>query len=205
MLNALDAAGHPYVMSGAKQAFVKAGTADWFVDGIRRYYHRLDVVEDLTAVDDEVMKFAMITDIDPELVAADVLAEVGDVMAVVISGPRDLDLNQHGVNKAAGLGLLLERWGVDWADVVSFGDGGNDVELLAASGRGFAMARARDELVAVATHRAGSNAEDGVLDVIEELLSCGAGAGHPRVAGASPLSGQSNITMLLKTHLVTQA
>lgn len=169
-LNALIALGHPFVMSGTERAYVPATAPDWFVDGMRRYYHRLDVVEDLTALDVDVMKFSMITDTDPVVVARDVAAQVGGVLDVVVSGPRDMDMNQPGVHKARGLGLLLDRWGVSWADVVSFGDGGNDVELVKAAGRGYAMGNAREALVAVASHRAGTNDQDGVLEVIEELL-----------------------------------
>lgn len=170
VINALDAVGFPYVMSGTERAFVRADAPAHFVDQVRRYYHRLEVVSDLTSLDVQVMKFAMITDADPDEVASRIGDEIGDVMSVVVSGPRDLDLNQPGVNKAFGLGLLLDRWGVSWEDVVAFGDGGNDVELLQAAGRGYAMETARDELVAVASHRAGSNAEDGVLTLLEELL-----------------------------------
>ncbi|MDO5676590.1 MAG: Cof-type HAD-IIB family hydrolase [Propionibacteriaceae bacterium] len=171
VIRSLTALGHPFVMSGTEGAFVPATAPEWFVDGMRRYYHRLDVAEDLLALDVDVMKFSMITDTDVVEVARQVSEEVGDVLNVVISGPRDMDMNQPGIHKAHGLGLLLDRWGVDWKDVVSFGDGGNDVELLAASGRGYALEGARDSLVEVATHRAGSNANDAVLDVIEELLS----------------------------------
>ncbi|AQP46017.1 Cof-type HAD-IIB family hydrolase [Tessaracoccus flavus] len=170
VINALDAVGFPYVMSGTECAFVRADAPPHFVDLVRRYYHRLEVVSDLRDLDVEVMKFAMITDVDPDEVATRIEGEVGDVMSVVVSGPRDLDLNQPGVTKAFGLGLLLDRWGVSWDDVVAFGDGGNDVELLQAAGRGYAMEGARDELVAVASHRTGRNTDDAVLTLIEEIL-----------------------------------
>lgn len=171
VIRTLTVLGHPYVMSGTERAFVPANAPEWFVDGMRRYYHRLDLVEDLAALDVDVMKFSMITDADVVEVARQIKGEIGDVLNVVVSGPRDMDMNQPNTHKAYGLGLLLEKWGVAWQDVVSFGDGGNDVEMLAASGRGYALEGARDSLVEVASHRAGSNANDAVLDVIEELLS----------------------------------
>lgn len=171
VVDSLLALGHPFVMSGTQRAFVPHTAPGWFVDGMRRYYHRLDLVADFDQLDVDVMKFSMITDTDPVVVAGQVAAEIGDVLNVVVSGPRDMDMNQPGIHKAHGLGLLLDRWGVPWSEVVSFGDGGNDVELLAASGRGYAVESARESLVAVASHRAGSNADDAVLDVIEDLLS----------------------------------
>lgn len=171
VIRSLTALGHPFVMSGTECAYVPATAPDWFVDGMRRYYHRLELADDLTQLDVDVMKFSMITDAPVEEVARQIRAEIGDVLNVVISGPRDMDMNQPDTHKAYGLGLLLDRWGVDWKDVISFGDGGNDVELLAASGRGYAVEGARDSLVAVATHRAGSNSDDAVLAVLEEVLA----------------------------------
>lgn len=167
---ALRGSGHPFVMSGTECAYVPSDAPEWFVNGMRRYYRQLELADDLTELEVDVMKFSMITDTDVSTVAREIDEKIGEVLNVVISGPRDMDMNQPGVHKAHGLGLLLERWGVGWADVVAFGDGGNDTEMLAAAGRGYAMEGARESVVAVATHRAGSNADDAVLDVIEELL-----------------------------------
>lgn len=172
VLAALERLGYPYLSCGQSQGYVRDDIPAWGHDYFSRYYHRLARVPDLLAVGEPVMKFALVTGGDDPRRAAEVLAaEVGDLVVPAVSGAADVDLNAPGWHKAAGLEVLLSRWGVPWADVVAFGDSGNDVELVAASGRGYAMAEARSELIAVATHRSPGNDSDGVLEVLEELLA----------------------------------
>lgn len=172
VLEVLERQGHPYVTCGQKQAYLKESIPAWGQQYFSRFYHRLAVVSDPGALDDPVMKFALVTrGVDPVPVAEALGAELGHLVVPAISGPLDIDLNAPGWHKAAGLEVLLHRWGVRWDEVVAFGDSGNDLELVAAAGRGYAMAEARPELVAVATHRAPDNDADGVLTVIEKLLA----------------------------------
>ncbi len=171
VLAALERLGHPYVTCGQRQGYVRDDIPDWGHEYFGRFYHQLAKVPDLLAVDDTVMKFALVTgDADPVPIAAALAAELGELVVPAISGPVDVDLNAPGWHKAAGLEVLLDRWGIDWDGVVAFGDSGNDLELVAAAGRGYAMAEAREELIAIAGHRAPDNDADGVLTVLEDLL-----------------------------------
>ena len=61
-----------------------------------------------------------------------------------------LDIAPAGVNKATGVAGVAERLGVEPADVLAFGDGRNDIEMLTWAGRGVAMAEAPEEVKAVA-------------------------------------------------------
>ena len=76
-----------------------------------------------------------------------------------------------GVSKSAALHLLVERWGLDMAHVVAFGDDTNDLEMIQDAGMGVAMANAVPELKAVANRVTLSNDEDGVAVVVAELLA----------------------------------
>lgn len=55
-------------------------------------------------------------------------------------------------------------------EVVTFGDGGNDVEMLQYAGFGFAMANAPDRIKEIAKYQADSNNDSGVLNVIDKIL-----------------------------------
>ena len=50
---------------------------------------------------------------------------------------------------------------------------GDDLEMLRAADRSYAMADAHPDVAAVARHRAPSNAEAGVVSVLERLLAVG--------------------------------
>ncbi len=61
-----------------------------------------------------------------------------------------LDIAPQGVNKATALAEVAAGLGVAAADVLAFGDGRNDIEMLAWAGRGIAIGDAPDEVRAVA-------------------------------------------------------
>lgn len=115
----------------------------------------------------------------PDL-TVDQLAEVAAglpsarLVHVTSSGAGMLEISAAGVTKSAGLGMLAEHLGMTRADVMAFGDGDNDVEMLEWAGRSWAVANAVPAARAAAGAIAPSNAEDGVAQVIESLLEeCG--------------------------------
>ena len=89
----------------------------------------------------------------------------------VITGYGSIDLIMPGVHKANGLRILQQRWGIEDHEVVAFGDSGNDIEMLQHAGFGFAMANAREDVKAVASHHAPHNNEEGVLQIIDKVLN----------------------------------
>lgn len=75
-----------------------------------------------------------------------------------------------GDNKAVGLEALTAHLGVTAADTIAFGDGTNDLEMLAWAGTGVAMANSADVALAQADVVTGSVDEDGVAEFLEPLL-----------------------------------
>lgn len=73
-----------------------------------------------------------------------------------------LDIAPVGVDKASGLARVAGELGVDARDVLSIGDGRNDLEMLAWSGRGVAMGQAIEEVRAAADAVTAQVADDGV-------------------------------------------
>ena len=71
------------------------------------------------------------------------------------------------MTKALGVAYLAELLGVDQADVITFGDMPNDIEMLQWAGRGIAMGNARPEVKQTSDHVTTTNDEAGVADVLE--------------------------------------
>jgi FMN hydrolase / 5-amino-6-(5-phospho-D-ribitylamino)uracil phosphatase len=135
------------------------------------YYHRLELVDNFDNLDDTFLKFGLnLPDrLVPEVQKA--LHEgVGDMMTAVTTGHGNIDLIIPGVHKANGLRILQERWGIADSEVVTFGDSGNDLEMLRQAGFGFAMQNACEAAIEAANHRAPHNNEEGVLQVIDKVL-----------------------------------
>ena len=76
-----------------------------------------------------------------------------------------------GVSKALALEELVARWGLTMEEVIAFGDDQIDIEMLVKCGTGVAMGNASPEVRAIADIVTGTNDEDGVAQVLEQLVA----------------------------------
>ena len=81
-----------------------------------------------------------------------------------------------GDNKAVGLDALTAHLGVTAADTMAFGDGANDLEMLAWVGTGVAMANSADVTLEQADVVTASVEDDGVAVFLEQLLAAEQGS-----------------------------
>lgn len=129
---------------------------------------------------------------DPEELLADVIGKTGKLivlhfeekrarelerifreqsnLGVVYSEFGHIDLANRGLTKLSGLKMVMEMYGVRRGQVMAFGDGENDVEMISYAGFGVAMANACQDAKRAADYIAPSNDEDGVAETIEKFL-----------------------------------
>ncbi|MBF6638409.1 HAD family hydrolase [Rouxiella silvae] len=160
------------VICGKDSAYILASQPDAFYQKMQNYYHRLKKIESYQEIDDTIFKFA--TNIDDHHLANFMTSldkALGHIITPVSSGHGSADLIIPGRHKANGLRMLQEIWGIDDSEVVTFGDGGNDVEMLKQAGYGFAMANAMPAAKAAASYSTVSNNEEGVLKIIDNVLA----------------------------------
>lgn len=79
------------------------------------------------------------------------------------------DLTARGVNKALGLERIAQYAGIDIADTMAFGDGGNDIAIVKAAGIGVAMGNAGSELKEVASYITSSVDNDGIRNAMQHF------------------------------------
>ncbi|MDE0134507.1 MAG: Cof-type HAD-IIB family hydrolase [Acidimicrobiaceae bacterium] len=111
--------------------------------------------------------------------------------------PSGLDVAEiaaAGVSKSAGLEIICQRYGFDAADVLAFGDGLNDIDMLRWAGQAVAMSNAPDSVRDAADRVAPSNEDDGVAAVVEAMLAPEGGllAGRGGAFAAAPPGGRSD-------------
>lgn len=161
------------VMSCLNCAFVERGRMrEDFFEFMRMYYHRMEWVDNLRAISDPVLKFALSVPHEKTMTYYDeIRATLTTGLVPTSSGHGAIDLIVAGCHKASGLDKLAERWGIDPAECATFGDGGNDIEMLRWAGHGYAMANATDEVKEAADYICPSNNEQGVLSTLEELFN----------------------------------
>lgn len=84
-----------------------------------------------------------------------------------------IELGSSNANKGTAMQYVCDYLGIQIKDVIAFGDGENDVEMLAEAGLGVAMANADSHALQIAKAKALSNDEDGVSVFLEHLKQVG--------------------------------
>lgn len=160
------------IACGKRSGYTLKGYSEEFKQLARMYYHRLELVDHFGHPDDVIFKIALNLPDDMVDDLLDSLAAIlNGIMVPVSSGHGSVDLIIPGVHKANGLRILQERWGIKDSEVVTFGDGGNDAEMLRQAGYSFAMENAPDKIKRIARFQAGHNNREGVLEVIDKALN----------------------------------
>ena len=108
-------------------------------------------------------------EIAPEKEAA-FKAKFGDRINVSRSEPFFIEITPKGIDKAASLEHLCEIIGSSRENMIACGDGFNDISMIKYAGVGVAMSNAQEEVKAAADYITASNDDDGVAQVIYEMI-----------------------------------
>lgn len=84
--------------------------------------------------------------------------------------PYFADCVAKGTNKATGIDRICQYYGIDVAQTMAFGDGGNDIEMLMHAGTGVAMGNALDSVKVHANLATDCVDENGVANILNQLL-----------------------------------
>lgn len=90
--------------------------------------------------------------------------------AVITDNGNLAQIMVHSVSKAQALQFILDSRNLTFENVIAFGDDANDIEMIKESKIGVAMDNAVPEVKAVADYVTKSNDEDGVAEVLKDLL-----------------------------------
>lgn len=158
------------VISGSSHAYMETKNQE-FIDWVRDGYH-FDVVqvEDVTKVDDSIIKVAAYKKSDIRAEAGAFWDKYRDRMKITISGDMWMDCMALEVNKGEAVKTLQESLGIAPEETMAFGDQLNDVEMLNRAYYSFAVGNARPEVKQAARFQADTNVRDGVLKILKTLL-----------------------------------
>ncbi|MTD38652.1 Cof-type HAD-IIB family hydrolase [Erwinia sp. CPCC 100877] len=102
--------------------------------------------------------------------AAKILAPFENQVSGVFSAPMYFEFTDLGIDKANALEQTLKPLGIHQEQLISFGDGHNDLSIINYAGTGVAMGNAVPELKEAADKITTSNNEDGIAAALAELL-----------------------------------
>lgn len=161
------------MVSAQNHCYVLKSMAQVDKDETRIYYRNVKEIEQFTDIDpsDAILKVCLTADDELAQEIQDRFnKKYGDCIRGTSSGNMTIDLVHKGINKAAGIAEMLKHYDIAQKDLIAFGDGENDIEMLKACGYSYAMANANKKTKAVAKYEAPTNDENGVLKVLAKYL-----------------------------------
>lgn len=163
------------IVCGKKSAYILEDATVEQISNAKFYYPRIKVVKswnELLNENDTFFKFAL--SFDPsEMTEKLTMLQItlkGSLIPVS-SGHGDIDLIILGVNKYTGLKLLGKKWHISDSEIATFGDSGNDLEMLKHTKYSFAMENAQEQIKKAANSIIGSNNSEALLDTIESIIN----------------------------------
>lgn len=120
------------------------------------------------------LSFAKISVFESPIPMADLVSTIGpdiDVVAnsIASEGPHAGELFQTGVSKADGVAAAIAHFDIAQSASIAFGDGQNDLEMVAFAGIGVAIEGSSAELLAVADRTAPRPSDLGIATAFAEL------------------------------------
>lgn len=92
------------------------------------------------------------------------------VMDTIHSNPYYLEVVGYQVGKSHAMSALVQKLGISMKEVMAFGDGHADINMLQMAGTGIAMGNAPEEVKRCADYTTLSNDEDGAALAIEQAF-----------------------------------
>ncbi len=157
------------VLCGKKSAYIEGGD-EKFMREVQKYYTRLEIVEDLTKVDDDILKLALCDFIGSEKNSYEHFKDFEDRYKVVISGKIWLDIMMPDANKGKAVEMIQKKLGISYNETMVFGDYLNDLEMMSTGKYSFAMENAHPLLKEHSNFTAESNNDNGVVKAIKKYV-----------------------------------
>lgn len=157
------------VLCGKRSAYIERIDPDFRAE-VDKYYQRLEIVDDLLTVEDDILKVAIFDFESSERVAYPFFASYRTTHQVVVSGEHWLDVMAPQANKGSGIRHIQEALAITREQTMVFGDFLNDLEMMDEATYSFAMANAHPQLKERAKYLAPGNADNGVVRTIKSVL-----------------------------------
>lgn len=122
-------------------------------------------------LDDRIDKITLWTSISAQEIEQKFNHHLLEKIHATSSGYGSIDIIPYGVNKANAIKYFLRYFKIKPEELIAFGDGMNDAEMLKLAGLSYAMANGDFNLKQIAKYVAPSNNQNGVLQVLEKYLN----------------------------------
>lgn len=141
-----------------------------FLNEVRKYYKKLEIVNDLTQVDDQILKVTLCDFGDSEKNSYTYYKQLESDFKVAISGKIWLDVTNLSANKGAAIQKLQKDFNISFDETMVFGDFLNDLDMMKNAKFSYAMKNSHPEILeAAAFVTECCNNESGVTKTIKKM------------------------------------
>ena len=156
------------ILCGKNSAYIESHD-ERLIKQTAKYYERYKIVEDLTSIDDDILKVTICDFNGSENNSNNYFDEYRDKVQITVSGEIWLDIVAKGINKGVAINEIQNLLNIDYKETMVFGDYLNDLEMMSSAYHRYAMANAHDTLKKAARFIAKSNDENGVIQAIKSV------------------------------------
>ena len=156
------------ILCGKNSAYIESHD-ERLIKQTAKYYERYKIVEDLTSIDDDILKVTICDFNGSENNSNNYFDEYRDKVQITVSGEIWLDMVAKGINKGVAINEIQNLLNIDYKETMVFGDYLNDLEMMSSAYHSYAMANAHDTLKKAARFIAKSNDENGVIQAIKSV------------------------------------
>lgn len=156
------------ILCGKNSAYIESHD-ERLIKQTSKYYERYKIVENLTSIDDDILKVTICDFNGSENNSNNYFDEYRDKVQITVSGEIWLDIVAKGINKGVAINEIQNLLNIDYKETMVFGDYLNDLEMMSSAYHSYAMANAHDTLKKAARFIAKSNDENGVIQAIKSV------------------------------------
>lgn len=137
---------------------------------INGYKNEVAVVDRIRDLDLGIIKISAYRKGGIDDIAKKMIPRWEDKLRCNIAGGRWLDFMDKTVDKGEAIAKIQKILGISIEETIVFGDNYNDLGMFKRAKQSYAVANAREDVKAAASHLTDTNINDGVLKVLETLL-----------------------------------
>ncbi|TXH21461.1 MAG: HAD family hydrolase [Chitinophagaceae bacterium] len=158
------------VFCGTKAAYIEDNDP-YLINQLQYFMRKLEVVDHLMDVDDEIVKITIANFEDAEKIVYPHYEPYINNYKIAIAGLTWVDVTSSIANKGNALKTLQEKLDISYDETMAFGDYLNDLEMMSAAKYSYAMKNARPEIIKAANFITEfDNNNDGVFKTIQKTL-----------------------------------
>ena len=157
------------VLCGKKSAYIEPCN-EKFMEEFKKYYTELQIVDDITKVEDDILKLAVCDFMGSEKNCYTHFKKFENKYKVVVSGKIWLDIMISDANKGKAVEMIQKKLDISYDETMIFGDYLNDLEMMSTGKYSFAMENAHPLLKAHSNFTAESNNNNGVIKAIKKYV-----------------------------------